>query len=69
MLLTRIMIPKNQAITKRCLYLQSCQFADTSECIDNILGCMMVHRNSESYKSENMHQEEAENPEKRRHVF
>ena len=63
------MFRKNQTITKRCLYLQSCQFADTSECIDNKLGCMMVQRNSEPFISENSHKEEAENPEKSRQQF
>lgn len=63
------MFPKTQTLTRQCIYLQSCQFADTSDCIDNILGCMMAQRSSETYKSKKSHKEEAENPEKSRQKF
>lgn len=63
------MFHKSKNITKQCKYLQSCQFVDTSICIDNIFGCMMAHQNSKSLISKKSNKEKAENPEKSRQNF
>lgn len=46
-------------ITQRCRYLDSCNYADSAECIDNYFGCLKRY----------FYKEEAENPSKSRRLF
>ena len=45
--------------TRKCTYVDCCNYADSIECIDNDCGCIKRYLN----------QEEAENPLKSRHRF
>lgn len=49
----------NQNITQKCSYVDCCNYADGTECIDNYFGCIKRYLNKE----------EAENPSKSRQFF
>ena len=46
-------------ITQKCPYVDCCNYADSTECIDNYCGCIKRYLNKD----------EAENPSKSRHKF
>ena len=51
----------NNSITLKCKYKDICPFANSTECIDNVLGCLKIHQASINMKKEDKNNKNEKN--------